>query len=92
MARSTRIALVTCREVRETGYDRDLPVLASAVQEAGAGAVVVCWDDPEVQWAGFDLAVIRSTWDYTWQAAEFTAWAERCGTETTASPAPWSWS
>src|SRR5690606_16238539 len=40
------------------------------------------WDDPAVDWAGFDLAVIRSTWDYTWRAAEFTAWAERCGAAT----------
>ncbi|MGP4049564.1 ATP-grasp domain-containing protein [Streptomyces sp. 2A115] len=88
MTRSTRIALVTCREVRETGYDRDLPVLAKAVEKAGAEAVVVCWDDPDVEWGGFDLAVIRSTWDYSWRAAEFVAWAERCGAATTlANPA-----
>ncbi|MER5221795.1 ATP-grasp domain-containing protein [Streptomyces flaveus] len=88
MTHSTRIALVTCREVQETGYDRDLPVLAGAVEEAGAEAVVVCWDEPDVEWGDFDLAVIRSTWDYTWRAAEFVAWAERCGTVTTlANPA-----
>ena len=39
----------------------------------------MCWDDPEVDWDGYDLAVIRSTWDYSWRAAEFVAWAERCG-------------
>lgn len=89
MARSTRIALVTCREVVESGRDVDLPVLAGAVEEAGAAeAVVVCWDDPDVEWGDFDLAVIRSTWDYTWRAEEFTAWAERCGKATTlANPA-----
>lgn len=88
MTRSTRIALVTCREVQETGYDRDLPVLAGAVEEAGAEAVVVFWDDPDVGWGDFDLAVIRSTWDYTWRSAEFVAWAERCGQATTlANPA-----
>ena len=80
MARTAaRIALVTCREVAESGYDRDLPVLADAVERAGAEAAVVCWDDPDVDWEGFDLAVIRSTWDYSWRAAEFVAWAERCG-------------
>ncbi|WP_435843697.1 ATP-grasp domain-containing protein [Streptomyces fructofermentans] len=80
MARTTtRIALVTCREVLETGYDRDLPALAGALAHAGAEAVVAVWDDPDVDWAGFDLVLIRSTWDYSWRAAEFVAWAERCG-------------
>ncbi|TLS46524.1 hypothetical protein FE633_09440 [Streptomyces montanus] len=88
MARSTRIALVTCREVQETGYDRDLPGLAGAVEQAGAEAVIACWDDPEVVWDGFDLAVIRSTWDYSWRAAEFLAWAERCGAATTLANPP----
>jgi glutathione synthase/RimK-type ligase-like ATP-grasp enzyme len=85
---AARIALVTCREVEESGYDRDLPVLADAVERAGAEAAVVCWDDPDVGWDGFDLAVIRSTWDYSWRAAEFVAWAERCGALTAlANPA-----
>ncbi|WP_225859424.1 ATP-grasp domain-containing protein [Streptomyces albicerus] len=90
MARTAaaRIALVTCREVRDSGYDRDLPVLAAAVEQAGADVAVVCWDDPAVDWDGFDLAVIRSTWDYSWRAAEFVAWAERCGARTAlANPA-----
>ena len=90
MARSTpRVALVTSQEVRASGYDRDLPVLADAVRQAGAAGAgpsaevaVVCWDDPDVDWAGFDLVLIRSTWDYSWRAAEFLAWADRCGTAT----------
>ncbi|MGA4848691.1 ATP-grasp domain-containing protein [Streptomyces sp. G5(2025)] len=73
---SPRIALVTCRPQPE--YDRDLPVLARAVARAGADVRVVGWDDPDADWAGFDLAVIRSTWDYSLRAAEFVAWAERC--------------
>ncbi|WP_328771882.1 ATP-grasp domain-containing protein [Streptomyces sp. NBC_00286] len=83
MARSTRISLVTCREVVESGRDVDLPVLVGAVEEAGAEAVVVCWDDADVEWGDFDLVVIRSTWDYTWRSAEFVAWAERCAAATT---------
>lgn len=77
-----RIALVTCRPGPEVAEDRDLPVLVRALQEAGAGASAVAWDHGEVDWSGFDLAVIRSTWDYSWRAAEFTAWAERCGKAT----------
>ena len=77
-----RIALVTCRPGPDVSEDRDLPGLVRALEEAGAEASAEVWDDGEVDWSGFDLAVIRSTWDYSWRAAEFTAWAERCGTLT----------
>ncbi|MGW0820170.1 ATP-grasp domain-containing protein [Streptomyces sp. NPDC002845] len=77
-----RIALVTYDPGAEESLDRDLPVLVSALRDAGAGAEAVYWDDPCVDWSGFDLAVIRSTWDYWDRAAEFTAWAERCGKAT----------
>ncbi|GHE83459.1 ATP-grasp domain-containing protein [Streptomyces fumanus] len=77
-----RIALVTCRSGEQVAEDRDLPVLVRALGEAGAEASAVAWDDPAVEWAGFDLAVIRSTWDYSWRVAEFTAWADRCGEAT----------
>ncbi|MEU1510806.1 hypothetical protein ABZ490_01380 [Streptomyces sp. NPDC005811] len=75
----SRIALVTCRPGPEVAVDRDLPGLVAALTGAGADARAVVWDDPEADWAGFDLAVIRSTWDYSWRAAEFLAWAEKTG-------------
>ncbi|MER5182219.1 hypothetical protein ABT009_28340 [Streptomyces sp. NPDC002896] len=78
----TWIALVTCRPGPKVSVDRDLPVLVGAVAEAGGEAVAVPWDAPDVDWGSFDLAVIRSTWDYSWRAAEFTEWAERCGKAT----------
>ncbi|MEW2570282.1 hypothetical protein [Streptomyces sp. NPDC047070] len=82
------MALVTCQEVLESGYDRDLPALADAVRDAGAEVAVVGWDDPDVEWARFDLVLIRSTWDYSWRAAEFLAWADRCGAATTLANPP----
>ncbi|GAA4553279.1 RimK family alpha-L-glutamate ligase [Streptomyces collinus] len=82
MAGTPRIAVVTYDPRGEEHKDRDLPVLVQALREAGADAVAVPWDDPDVDWAGFDLALIRSTWDYSWRAEEFTAWAERCGEAT----------
>ncbi|MFJ4846797.1 MULTISPECIES: hypothetical protein [unclassified Streptomyces] len=82
------VALVTCAPREGTSTDRDLPFLRDAVAAAGADAVVVRWDDPDVDWASHDLAVIRSTWDYTWRTAEFLPWADRCGAATTlANPA-----
>ncbi|MEW2045826.1 hypothetical protein [Streptomyces sp. NPDC005476] len=74
-----RVALVTYDPRPEPSKDRDLPVLRAALEAAGAEADAVCWDDPDADWASYDLAVIRSTWDYSWRAAEFTAWTERCG-------------
>ncbi|MFF5963087.1 RimK family alpha-L-glutamate ligase [Streptomyces collinus] len=82
MAGTPRIAVVTYDPRGEEHKDRDLPVLVAALREAGADAVAVPWDDPDVDWAAFGLALIRSTWDYSWRAEEFTAWAERCGEAT----------
>ncbi|GGS73370.1 ATP-grasp domain-containing protein [Streptomyces griseoviridis] len=72
-----RIALVTCRPAPDIGADRDLPVLARALADAGADVRVEVWDDGRVGWDAFDLVLIRSTWDYSRRPAEFLAWAER---------------
>jgi glutathione synthase/RimK-type ligase-like ATP-grasp enzyme len=77
-----RIALATYDPGTEPHRDRDLPVLIRALADAGAEATAAHWDDPGVDWSGFDLVVIRSTWDYSRRAAEFVAWAERTGKET----------
>ncbi len=74
-----RVALATCRPGPAVSADPDLPVLVAALREAGARASAEVWDDPGVDWGAFDLVLIRSTWDYSWRAAEFTAWAEACG-------------
>ncbi|GGR89554.1 hypothetical protein GCM10010269_30810 [Streptomyces humidus] len=72
-----RVALVTYDPRPQAGRDVDLPVLAEALREAGAEADRVFWDDVDVEWASYDLVVIRSTWDYSWRADEFTAWAQK---------------
>ncbi len=35
------------------------------------------WHDPTVDWSAYDLAVVRTPWDYTADRAAFLAWAER---------------
>ncbi|GGT07371.1 ATP-grasp domain-containing protein [Streptomyces chromofuscus] len=77
-----RIALATCRPGPEVSVDPDLPVLIEALREAGADAVGVEWDRAGVDWRGFDLVVIRSTWDYSWRSAEFVEWVQACGKAT----------
>jgi hypothetical protein len=70
-----RLAWVTARGAR--GRDDDEPLALAALAAAGVRADVVDWDDPEVPWAGYDRAVLRSTWDYPERLAEFLAWLDR---------------
>lgn len=84
----TKIALVTARPQPGVNPDPDMQLLLAALTAAGADAEAVFWDDPEADWAGYDLAVIRSTWDYTWRCDEFLAWTERCAGLTRLANAP----
>lgn len=72
-----RVALATYDPRPQAGKDVDLPVLLEALRAAGAEADGVFWDDADVDWASYDLVVIRSTWDYSWRADEFTAWTQK---------------
>ncbi|MFJ4711864.1 RimK family alpha-L-glutamate ligase [Streptomyces sp. NPDC088785] len=78
----SRIALVTCRPAPDISVDRDLPPLVAELERCGADAVAAEWDDPDVDWAAFDLVVLRSTWDYSWRRAEFLRWAGHCAAVT----------
>lgn len=61
------IALVTCAAL-PTGH------LEEELAER-LGATWVRWDDPAVDWAAFELVVVRSTWDYQRDLPGFLAWA-----------------
>jgi hypothetical protein len=80
-ARRPKVALVSARAAR--GLDEDLPPLAAALHAAGIEAVVAEWDDAQVDWAGFALALLRSTWDYAERLEEFLLWCERVARVTT---------
>jgi O-ureido-D-serine cyclo-ligase len=69
------IALVTARPAR--GLDVDEPPLHLAMQEADCDVQMAEWDDPKVDWASFDIALLRSAWDYAERIAEFLAWMEQ---------------
>lgn len=75
-----KIALVTA--IAAFALDDDLAPLRDALARAGASVAIVAWDDPTVSWGRFELAVLRSPWDYTQRPAEFLAWCERVGTQT----------
>ena len=69
------VALVSARAAR--GLDPDMPPLLAACAAAGVSAAIADWDDPGVEWARYDLALLRSAWDYTERLGEFLAWVER---------------
>ena len=56
--------------------DEDAPALIEALAARDVEGVPAVWDDPGVDWPGFDLVVVRSTWDYPDRRGEFLAWAE----------------
>ena len=74
------VALVTARAARGTDYD--MPLLLDALREAGADAHEVDWDGDTIDWSRFDLALLRSTWDYFERLPEFLAWAESVSRQT----------
>jgi glutathione synthase/RimK-type ligase-like ATP-grasp enzyme len=49
--------------------------LVAALRERGAAVHTPCWSDVEVAWDAFDLAVVRTTWDYVDDRDAFVAWA-----------------
>ncbi|MFF7456952.1 RimK family alpha-L-glutamate ligase [Kitasatospora sp. NPDC008115] len=70
-----RVALVTS----EAGLalDEDLPAVVAALGERGLTAEPVVWGGAgRTAWERFDLAVVRSTWDYAERLDEFLAWAD----------------
>ena len=72
------IALVSARGARK--LDEDLPPLRRALEAAGARVTIARWDDPKIEWTDFDLALLRSTWDYARRLPEFLQWIERAAT------------
>ena len=76
-----QVALITTREAR--GLDEDLPLLEAAMHAVGARAQVVDWHDSKVDWSAFDIALLRSTWDYIDRLREFLAWVDAAARRTT---------
>lgn len=80
-----RIGIVTTHPSHFTAADpdRDSAPLVAALRERGAEADSLVWRDEDVDWAGYDLLVLRSPWDWVEQPAAFAAWLDRVGALTT---------
>lgn len=71
--RLPRVALATCRDL--PGGEEDAELLLAAAAAAGLDAEWRVWDDAAVEWASYDLVVVRSTYDYVPRRDDFTVWA-----------------
>lgn len=84
---AARIAVVTSDA--GVDHDVDLPLIVDALRADGLAAQSVAWDADAVVWGEFDLAVIRSTWDYAERLGEFLTWADTTARATRLwNPAP----
>ncbi len=61
--------------------DTDEPLLLAALDALDVRVEVLDWDRA-ADWSAYDLAVIRSTWDYARRHEEFLSWAGATGERT----------
>ncbi len=54
----------------------DWPLLQAALAAAGIEATTAVWNDPAVDWSGYDLVLASGTWDNIHHVDEFLAWAD----------------
>ena len=59
--------------------DEDMPPLVAALQRLGSRVSTPSWDAPGEDWSQFDVALLRSTWDYVERLGEFVAWTRAAG-------------
>ena len=86
----TRIGIVTTSPDAFTSADpdRDCAPLVASLRARGIEAASLDWHDPAVDWAGWDLVVLRSPWDYAQHPQEFAAWLDRTDAATRVLNAP----
>ena len=73
MTDAARVAIATAAEFPD--LDNDGPVLLAALKQRGIAGEPAVWTDPRIDWATYDLVVVRSTWDYAPRRDEFLDWA-----------------
>lgn len=80
---SIGIVVMNPESYRALVEDQDTPLLLEALERAGASARAISWHERDANWAGFDLVVLRTPWDYSQQPDAFEAWLERTAAVTT---------
>jgi glutathione synthase/RimK-type ligase-like ATP-grasp enzyme len=70
-----RLAFATAAD--HASIQSDDAHLAATLERLGIEPVSCIWNDPAVDWSGFDAVLIRTVWDYFRQHAAFIAWLDR---------------
>ena len=84
------VAIATCAEHAE--LDDEGRLLLGALRERGIRAEPEVWtQEPACGWHGYDLVVLRSTWDYTFMAQRFLAWTRQVGARLLNAPDVVAW-
>lgn len=63
-------------------HDLEVAVLTPAFAAIGRRLVPVSWDNDRVGWAGFEAAIVRTTWDYARRLPEFLAAMDKIAGQT----------
>ena len=70
---------MTCRHPALVPYLGGVDAgLAEALGGFGFTTALPSWDDPDVDWAAFDLVVLRTPWDAVYTPDAFVAWSRKC--------------
>ena len=70
-----KISLVTYYGLPD--LDPDDRLVQDALAKRGVEAVPAVWNDSKIDWSKNRFSILRSTWDYHLNYAEFLSWAER---------------
>ncbi len=81
---ASRVTLPDGQRSRAHAVEHDLEVanLTPAFAAIGRALIPVSWDDGGVDWAGFEAAIVRTTWDYATRLPEFLAAMDRIAEQT----------
>jgi glutathione synthase/RimK-type ligase-like ATP-grasp enzyme len=66
------VAFVTYQQAPEVNEHDQLA--AEILRQRGVAVTPAVWNDPQIDWAGFDCVVIRSAWDYYLKPARYANW------------------
>lgn len=72
-----RVAYVTyVNDPADPDIDLDMGIFLGALSARSIDAAPAVWNDTRVDWSSYNLALVRSTWDYARRRDSFIAWAK----------------
>jgi glutathione synthase/RimK-type ligase-like ATP-grasp enzyme len=74
-----KICLITWedRGTYDSPVENEDPKLLKFLRQQGLDVTLEMWSDDQVNWAGYDLGIVKSPWDYFDRIGEFRSWLDR---------------